>query len=303
MGLAILKCDKAEGSSLHYYKDYSMSRDIECEHVLEAGQYIVVPRTTGCGLRRPDNAEAEAIKLMDNAGNFHPDFSATIIDVFNKFDLVVSGTIDFKEFKGFLEIIGKTIKDEKEFNETVANKFVSYKNALTVRGFKEWWRQALLSEGEAQIWQYLEKLGYDHDLYSVRSRLFNVSFHSRCLEGEDPVEVRIRDTVGTDIDNKTNEMIIQKYGEEEASGEGYKVFSHFSNNAFSYSYAVKNETDKPIEATIDLGGSDNMGFSSKGPLIKKTIPAGELEFMIHTQAGFGNFNKVLRHSSKEIVGK
>lgn len=54
----------------------------------------------------------------------------------------------------------------------------------------------------------MEKLGYDRDLYSIRSRTIGVSFFSRSLEGEDSIEVRIRDAVGTDLDNKTNEMIL-----------------------------------------------------------------------------------------------
>ena len=67
----------------------------------------------------------------------------------------------------------------------------------------------MISDGEAQIWSWLEKLGYDRDLYSVRSRIFTITFHSRCLDGLDsPIEVRIRDAIGTDIDNKTNEMIL-----------------------------------------------------------------------------------------------
>ena len=56
---------------------------------------------------------------------------------------------------------------------------------------------------------WLEKLGYDRDLYSVRSRLFSLNFHSRSLEGDDSIEVRVRDAIGTDIDNRTNEMILE----------------------------------------------------------------------------------------------
>ncbi len=83
--------------------------------ILEAGQYLVVPRTSGCSLKRPELADPESVKLMDSTGNFHPFFVATIADIFNKFDLVTSHSIDYKEFKGLLEILGKTIKDEKEF--------------------------------------------------------------------------------------------------------------------------------------------------------------------------------------------
>lgn len=48
------------------YKEYLMERDTEIELILEPGNYLVVPRTTGCGLKRPDSADAESIKLLDS---------------------------------------------------------------------------------------------------------------------------------------------------------------------------------------------------------------------------------------------
>ncbi len=39
----------------------------------------------------------------------HPLLAATITDIFNKFDLVISHSIDFKEFKAFLDIIGSKL--------------------------------------------------------------------------------------------------------------------------------------------------------------------------------------------------
>jgi hypothetical protein len=50
---------------------------------------------------------------MDNWGNFHPLFAATLTDIFNKFDLVISHTIDYKEFKNFLDILGLKAPEEK----------------------------------------------------------------------------------------------------------------------------------------------------------------------------------------------
>ena len=81
-----------------------------------------------------------------------------------------------------------------------------------------------MHEGDATIWTWLEKLGYDRDLYSLRSRLFSINFHSRILEvGGGSVEVRVRDAVSTDIDNRTNELILEKQGSKEDQGEGYEV--------------------------------------------------------------------------------
>lgn len=73
---------------------------------------------------------------MNNQGNFDPLFEATIKDIFNKFDLVINNLIEFKEFKGFLEVIGQTIKDETAFKEQVLDKYNSTDAGLTLKGFK-----------------------------------------------------------------------------------------------------------------------------------------------------------------------
>lgn len=112
MGVAVLKMDKEQGSTLVLHKDYQVERSIELELVLEAGHYMIVPRTTGCGLKKPDNTVQDQLRLIDSSGQFNPLFSATISDIFNKFDICVNQSIDFKEFKAFLEIIGKSLKDE-----------------------------------------------------------------------------------------------------------------------------------------------------------------------------------------------
>ena len=54
-----------------------------------------------------------------DSGPFHPTFQSTIVDIFNKFDLVINNAIDFEEFKGFSECIGQPIKTEKDFKEQI----------------------------------------------------------------------------------------------------------------------------------------------------------------------------------------
>jgi len=103
-------------------------------------------------------------------------------------------------------------KDELTFKKEVLEKYNSSPEGLTLRGFLEWWRGQLISNGESTVWDWLEKLGYDRDFFSVRSRVFSMSFHSRGLEEDQPIVVRIRDAVGTDIDSRTTEMILTSQG-------------------------------------------------------------------------------------------
>jgi len=63
------------------------------------------------------------------------------------------------------------------------------------------------------------------------------------------MEVRVRDAVGTDIDNRTNKMVLEKHGNVEEEGEGYQVLSSYSKAVFAYTYGVKNTSGKDVEVT------------------------------------------------------
>lgn len=41
-----------------YMKDYSNERQIEIDVELDEGEYIILPRSSGCTLRRPLNAKS-----------------------------------------------------------------------------------------------------------------------------------------------------------------------------------------------------------------------------------------------------
>ena len=121
--------------------------------------------------------------------------------------MVISNTIDFKEFKGLYDIIGKKIT-ELEFKTNILSSYCSSEGGLTEKGFKQWFVDQVKTEGEDVVFGWLNKLGYDQDLYSIRSRLFTATFHSKTVEGEGQMEVKIRDAIGTDIDNVTNKLVI-----------------------------------------------------------------------------------------------
>lgn len=290
-GLAILKRD-VDGSSLVHFKDFTIGRDCEIECILEPGSYIIVPRTTGCSIRRPIGAQPENIRLFNERGQAHDLFVSTIGDVFRKFDLVISNSIDFKEFKAFCDIIGKPLT-EIQYNDEVAKKYQSLEGNLTLKGFTEWFLSQARAEGEDVIFAWLDKLGYDKDLHSVRSRLFTITIHSKPLEGTDKVEVKIRDAIGTDVDNTTNRLILEQYGKDIERGDGFRIIEKENDQAYSWSLGVSNESDHPIVIKLDMRESENMQYSTRGSHNKKLLQPGEIWHMMHAQAGFGNFSKAI----------
>lgn len=64
-------------------------------------------------------------------------FLSTIGDIFRKFDLVISNSIDFKEFKALCDIIGKNIT-EQQYEAEIQSKYQNLDGNLTLIGFTEW---------------------------------------------------------------------------------------------------------------------------------------------------------------------
>lgn len=103
----------------------------------------MLPRTTGCTLRRPEDANAlpKGVKLLVQSGSndsmpnsitskdkkycMSTLFESTANDIFRKFDMLLNRELGFLEFKGFCDCVGKEMS-EGEFNE-ILNKFSSTK--------------------------------------------------------------------------------------------------------------------------------------------------------------------------------
>jgi hypothetical protein len=150
-----------------------------------------------------------------------------LIDIFKKFDLVITNSVDYKEFNDFYTVIGKQkIATELEFKTQILDSYNSTDKVLTLQGFKEWWQAEIKNVGEEPVWGYLEKLGYDRDLYSVRSRRFNITFHSKSIEGTEAVKVQVRDAIGTDIDKSVSQMILREFGKDVKRGDGYRIVEY-----------------------------------------------------------------------------
>lgn len=181
---------------------------------------MIVPRTSGVNLKKVEKTSngLGSVKMLDSQGNLHPLLASTVKDLFNKFDVTANHLIDLKEFKGFLEILSNphlpVIKDEKGYQEQILSKYNSTPQGITFRGFYEWWKAQIISEGEAAIWEWLMRLGYDKDLNSLRSRIFTITVQSRNLEVEGgSIECRIRDAIPTDIDSRVSELLLESRGQ------------------------------------------------------------------------------------------
>jgi len=76
-----------------------------------------------------------------------------------------------------------------------------------LQGFKDFFKDQIHEFRDDTVRQWLENLGYDQDLYSIRSRCFILTLHA-----EQELSVTVRDAVQTDLDTRTNLLIIEKFG-------------------------------------------------------------------------------------------
>jgi calpain-15 len=294
IGVAVLRRTGDNNVELIDLKDLNIDRQCELDVTLEPGSYIILPRTSGCYLRRPQEAKPENIKLMDIKENFHELFDLTLNDIFRKFDMLLNRELSYTEFRGFYECLGKNI-NESEFRNEILEKYWSSNRGITLRGFKEFWRDSIKNYGEDTICGWLENLGYDEDLYSIRSRWFVITMHS-----ETELAVTVRDAVQTDLDNRWNIAILANYGQELDKTNIFKAIYTFSEQIHAYSYGVFNISPNPIIAQIDWSSSTNMVFSPRTNIIKKRVEPGELEFFLHGM-GISSADEFVRSAKCSVL--
>ena len=122
--------------------------------------------------------------------------------------------------------------------------FNSSKEGLTLHGFKEFMYK-MLDNSYKDLNDTLKNLGYNGDLVNERSQVFNLSVHSKPLEGDEPVKVFVRDSIETNLDQLSTYLILEERGETVLkSGTNYSIICHHSPASNSWSYAIKNHSNE-----------------------------------------------------------
>jgi hypothetical protein len=252
-------------------KEFSAERQVELDVELDAGEYLILPRTSGCTMKRPPNAKADYIKLLDASGDLNPLAELCIRDIFRRLDKVVINNIleysEFEEFYGRLNIH----LSEDDFSKKILKRFCNNEEGgINRRGFIEFWKDAIKSQGESAVWRWFEKWGYDKDLYPGESRCFMLTIHSL-----KPIAIQIEEaTLKKDYDELVNRIILERFGEElESKPSAYRLLNKFSEQSYTFSYGVENTGARAIKVTLDCNSSRNMVFSeASGKIVKVVEP-------------------------------
>lgn len=126
-----------------YMKEFSPERQVELDVELEAGEYIVLPRTSGCTLRRLPNAKSEYIKMLGSNGDLHPLVDVTVRDIFRRLDkIIVNNVLEYSEFKEFYSRVNVALS-EQDFKLKILKRFCNNDGGVNRRGFCEFFKDAI----------------------------------------------------------------------------------------------------------------------------------------------------------------
>ena len=184
-------------------------------------------------------------------------------------------SLGFREFKQFLECVKSDASnfDENEFNN-ICEEFQSYNGCITENGFVEFWKKKA-EENIEEIKNWFKALGYDEDLYPLKSRCFMLTFHSDIA-----ISVSARDALSTDLNKKIDKLIIKSMGEKIKNKKDISVFQYQSKVSNIFSYGCLNEGNEPLRVIINFRSENNIYSAGKNK-IEKIVQPNKYEFLTH----------------------
>ena len=276
--------------------DFSFSSSIQIEINLPPGNYIIFPRTSGClfGRISPNNNNSDVPLFDTNTNQLTDIFINTIKDIFKKFDILLNRYLGYKEFKGFLECVqdDKTI-NEKYFNNNILNRYQCYSDGITEKGFIDYFKDIYLSKnGKEEIYNWLNKLGYDKDLYPLKSRCFMITFQT-----EISIKVSVYNTLNTNLYSKIERLILSSKGTKIKEKGDIIIVQYKSSYNYIFSVGAVNKGDKNLVVGIKINKKNGLILSDKRNKIEKLIEPGKTEFYFYY---FINDNNYYNNSKKAV---
>lgn len=104
-----------------------------------------------------------------------------------------------------------------------------------------------------------------------------LTFHS-----DNPLAVAVRDALNTDLNNKTNKLILKSQGEEKKSTSNNEITAlEFCSRTNVISVGVQNRSNIPQKVALDFSKAKNLLFSTKSSKVEKIISPGQYDFFMH----------------------
>ncbi|OMJ71945.1 hypothetical protein SteCoe_29734 [Stentor coeruleus] len=264
------------GFKLYKADEVVIDRQVELDIKIEANKpYLIWPRTSGCALSRPTDAEPAPIVLYEN-NELHPLFESTIRDIFRKANKMLGENLSYIEFTALMKKVGLQYTEE-EFKEIV-DRLPSHEEGLTSDGLVEFIREKVQSISQEQLRQWLEIWGYDQELYSIQSRYYVLTFHSH-----QKLNVQMKKSEGLDLNDKIYEMLMLKSGEKKGITNGVQLYCLMEKASSTFTCGVFNDNSHKVRITLDCSNSEGLIFSSRKNLMDFTIDPKQWKVLCHCQ--------------------
>lgn len=245
--------------------DNEVAREVEGAFDLEPGHYIVVPRSTGALLNKTTVTGSPISLKIDSKGRkfWNPKVYSILYDIFRKIDLQLDGMLTARE----LNLFGKIVNEP--FFKNLTQESPEIQSLSTFPGLAK----ALLKYSDQRIKEMLNSLGYDDTLYSYKSRVFVLTFHS-----SEDIRVRIGDAAKTDLNEKALNLVmgdyLGKFGADHAREDTkVVVFRKFHEKGYANTYAAVNKTGNDVLVDFDMTSSTSNVFMPQSGKSVVLVPA------------------------------
>lgn len=99
--------DRSGKLQVVHAKPLNLDRQTEIDIILEPGEYMILPRTSGCTLKKVPLAPNDPVPRLLEGEDLHPILELTIKDIFRRLDkVVVDNILEYPEFLNFYKRIG-----------------------------------------------------------------------------------------------------------------------------------------------------------------------------------------------------
>jgi hypothetical protein len=161
LAITLIKLENNADEMTHIEStDFLVQQNIQIEKTLEPGNYLVIPKTTGCLCfgRNPLNINTNKenkTEIYDKKKKcLTPIFKNMVLDVFKKFDLARIKLLKYEDFKEFwLTILDDEISEEN-FRVNIINKYAKGKEGINEAEFLNFFKEIYLKQGEVNILYY-----------------------------------------------------------------------------------------------------------------------------------------------------
>jgi hypothetical protein len=132
---------------------------------------------------------------------------------------------------------------------------------------------------EEKIKEMLDTMGYDKYLYSIYSRVFTLTLHSKS-----PVTVKINDAQGTDINERAWDILMLNHYKLNGAtlaveDDRVVIFRKENSDDTTVNYGVINKTDQEVEVMFNQKKSGNMFFTPNSGLAQSIVPPQACVFL------------------------